>query len=355
MPRDQRIHDEARRAVHDVARQYGERVATDFAQVQNHSCIFFEELTTTAVQAAREFAGLRVHRDGKILVSGGRGEKKLTRTKFSFRRKGLTIRFRNIELLACIGGSLLSIALVLACKGTDPMETNKPDNLKSPADDCSLYASANGKDQNSGRTTTSPKTFLGAAAATRPGSVVCVLSGTYSLSSSFKPPVSGTPSAWIEYKSYGDGPVNFVWTGPADGSDMVSMESVSFPSDPAYLEFRGFNLDGRGNAANGFKCRGSHHLRFIGNTISNTGGGGISTVLCDYLTVDHNLVHHNGYRFGWTSGVSFNSNQWFDSYPATGPMRMNPHTHRRRWSSIMSFMETLAGASKPIPSRISGL
>jgi hypothetical protein len=115
------------------------------------------------------------------------------------------------------------------------------------------------------------------------------------------------------YKNYGDGPVNFVWNGPADGSDMISMESASFPSEPSYLEFRGFNMDGRNNASNGFKCRGSHHLRFVGNTIINTGGGGISTVLCDYLTADHNVIHHNGYLFGWTSGISFNSNQWFDS------------------------------------------
>jgi hypothetical protein len=37
-------------------------------------------------------------------------------------------------------------------------------------------------------------------------------------------------------------------------------------------------------------------------------------VLCDYVTSDHNLISHNGYLYGWTSGISYNSAQWYDSY-----------------------------------------
>ncbi len=97
----------------------------------------------------------------------------------------------------------------------------------------------------------------------------------------------------------------------------------SFPSGPAYLEFRGLNLNGNTNAADGFFCRGSHHLRFISNSISNTGGSGIASIDCDYLTSDHNLINHNGYIpsgtanpqwYSWTSAISYNSNQWFDNY-----------------------------------------
>jgi hypothetical protein len=104
---------------------------------------------------------------------------------------------------------------------------------------------------------------------------------------------------------------------------MFDIRGASFPSSPAYLEFRGLNMDGKGNAADGFFCRGSHHLRFIGNSISNTGGSGIASINCDYLTADRNLVYHNGNMpsstavpedYGWTSGISFNSNRWFDSY-----------------------------------------
>src|SRR5260221_1058053 len=91
-------------------------------------------------------------------------------------------------------------------------------NRESCSSNCTLYASPSGNDQNSGNDPSSPKTFLGAAAASRSGSIICLLAGTYSLSSAFSPPASGNPSAWIVYKSCDDGPVNFVWTGTADAS-----------------------------------------------------------------------------------------------------------------------------------------
>jgi hypothetical protein len=196
-------------------------------------------------------------------------------------------------------------------------------NNSTLASDCTLFASPSGSDLNSGTTATSPRTFTGAAAAATPGSVVCLHGGTYNLASSFTPPNSGAPSSWIVYKNYGDGGVNFIWTGAADASPMFRLGSGSFPSGPAYLEFRGLALDGQGNAGDAFFCQGGHHLRFIGNTMSNTGGSGIGTRNCDYLTADHNIINHNGYMpsstsvpqwYGWTSGISFNSNQWFDNY-----------------------------------------
>lgn len=151
---------------------------------------------------------------------------------------------------------------------------------------------------------------------TRPGSVVCLLAGSYRMSSTFYPPVSGTPSAWIVYKNYGDGDVNLIWMGGPSAPDqmMVKIGGGDFPSGPAYLEFRGLKLDGQAIAIAGFFCLGSHHLRFIENSITNTGGAGISTVLCDYLASERNIIHHNGYSHGWTSGISYNSNQWFDEY-----------------------------------------
>ncbi len=217
----------------------------------------------------------------------------------------------------------VAIFLLLLIHVVKNFHTAKLVNREPCSANCTLYASPSGNDNNSGTSPSSPKTFLGAAAATRPGSNVCLLAGSYPLNSSFSPPTSGTPSAWIVYKSCGDGPVNFVWTGPADASPMFKMGTGPFPSGPAYLEFRSLNLDGRGNAADGFFCRGGHHLRWIGNTIANTGGSGIGSVNCDYLTADHNLISHNGYMpsstkvpqwYSWTSGISFNSDQWFDSY-----------------------------------------
>ena len=187
-----------------------------------------------------------------------------------------------------------------------------------------IYASPSGSDKNSGSNPSSPKTLLGAAAATGPGSVVCLLAGTYDLDSSFAPPHSGSPSAWIVYKRCGNGTVNFVYTGPPDASPMFRLGSGQFPSGPSYLEFRGLHLDGRGNAGDAFFCRGGHHLRFFDNLITDTGGSGIGSIGCDYLIADHNVIVHNGYLppstkvpqwYSWTSGISFNSNQWFDRYP----------------------------------------
>jgi hypothetical protein len=195
----------------------------------------------------------------------------------------------------------------------------------STATDCTVFASPSGNDSNSGSTASSPKSFFGAANATRPGSVLCLLGGTYNLFSSFTPPNSGSPSGWIVYKAYGDGPVNFVYTGPANAASIFRITNGgSFPSGgPAYLEFRSLDLNGRGNSGDAFWCGGTHHLRFISNTMHDTGGSGVASRDCDYLTADHNLVYHNGYMpsstsvpqwYGWTSGISFNSDQWFDNY-----------------------------------------
>jgi hypothetical protein len=197
-------------------------------------------------------------------------------------------------------------------------------NNTSTSADCTLYASPSGNDSNSGSSPSTPKSFQGAANSTQPGSVVCLLGGTYNLSSTFVPPNSGSPSSWIVYKNYDSTPVNFVWTGAADASPMFKVGNGSFPSGPAYLEFQGLHLNGSGNAADGFFCRGGHHARFIANSISDTGGSGIGSINCDYLTADHNLINHNGYIpsstsvpqwYSWTSAISFNSHLRFDNYP----------------------------------------
>jgi hypothetical protein len=219
-----------------------------------------------------------------------------------------------------LSAKIIDIAGISATSSTLTFSVNNG----SLASECTLFASPSGNDANSGSSPSSPKSFRGAASATQPGSVLCLLGGSYPLSSTFYPPVSGTPSSWIVYKNYGDAPVNFIWTGPADASAMFNAYGASFPSNVAYLEFRGFNLDGAGNAADGFFCRNSHHLRFIANSISNTGGAGVGAMYCDYLTSDHNLINHNGFMppstsvpqwYSWTSGIAYNMDQWFDNYP----------------------------------------
>jgi len=95
---------------------------------------------------------------------------------------------------------------------------------------------------------------------------------------------------------------------------MFHMYSSNFPNGPSYIEFKGLTLDGQNIAETGFFCQGSHHLKYLNNTVKNMGSSGIASVFCDYQTADHNIVYHNGYDEGWSSGISFNSNQWFDTY-----------------------------------------
>src|SRR5436853_605424 len=150
---------------------------------------------------------------------------------------------------------------------------------------CTIYASPSGNDKNSGSDPSSPKTFLGAAAATRPGSLVCLLPGTYDLDSSFTPPQSGAASAWIVYKSCGDGAVNFVWAGSPDASPMFKLGSGPFPSGPSYSEFRGLHFDGFHNVVSNNFVTGE-----VDQSPKHTDGNGIILELSnrtyDYSSAD---------------------------------------------------------------------
>jgi hypothetical protein len=148
------------------------------------------------------------------------------------------------------------------------------------------------------------------------GDVVCIAPGNYSLSSSFVPSHSGNSNAWITYTGYGTGAVDIVWTAGANASneEMFYLHGSTFPNGPSYIEFKGLTLDGQNTADSGFFCYNAHHLKYLNNTITNLGSAGIASIYCDYQTADHNLIYHNGYNQGWSSGISFNSSQWFDTY-----------------------------------------
>jgi hypothetical protein len=186
----------------------------------------------------------------------------------------------------------------------------------SAAQSCTLYVASNGSARNSGTTPASAITLLQAAAVAVAGDTVCIAPGTYSLASTFYPAHSGNANYWITYTSYDSGTVNIVWTAGANASDqtMFHMYNAKFPEGPSYIEFKGLTLNGQNVAESGFFCQGSHHLRYLQNTIENMGSSGIGSMDCDYQTADHNIVYHNGYRAGWSSGISYNSNQWLDTY-----------------------------------------
>jgi hypothetical protein len=204
------------------------------------------------------------------------------------------------------------------------------------ANNCTLYAAPNGigNDTNSGTSPTSPTTLTGADGATSLGSVVCLLGGRYELSDSWTVKSSGASGSSVTFQAYGDGPVNIVWTHTAADSHAMILISGTYNgssfSGPQNLIFQGLNLDGGignaalggtvgGGAANGFQCNQSKGIAFIANTVSNTGGAGISAVQCDYVTSDHNLIFHDGYNNGAagyspTSGITYSQIATADTY-----------------------------------------
>jgi len=183
------------------------------------------------------------------------------------------------------------------------------------ATNCTLYAAANGNDSNSGTSPSSPKTLQGAANATSPGSVVCLLAGRYELSQEFAPSISGTHSAWITYEAYNDGPPYLVWTGSKDSVPMIIIDGTKYPNIQN-IAFQGLYLDGQGSALSGFQCKSANGINFIANTVVDTDGAGVVANGCDYVISDHNLIMHNGYSAGAsnTSGISYGMVPWADSY-----------------------------------------
>jgi hypothetical protein len=181
-----------------------------------------------------------------------------------------------------------------------------------PAPACTIYAAANGAYNNSGDSASSPTTLPHAASMARPGDVVCLASGTYSIPYEIDPRNSGTANAWITYTAY-NGAVTLNWTGPVS-SNLFHMYSRYSGGGPSYIRFQGLTLNGNNKVQFGFFCQNSHHIQYSYNTITNMGEGGIGSMYCDYQTANRNIVYHTGYSEGWSSGISFNASYWSDGY-----------------------------------------
>ena len=223
-------------------------------------------------------------------------------------RKGIMANLTVVALIPVLSGLILASAQAARAE---------------VAKDCTLYVAADGKDTRSGRSPTAPTTLAGASRVSQPGSVICLKGGTYNLSSTFYPARGGTKDAWIVYKAYGDAPAEIVWIGGGSSSDLIGFFGRTLWTGQNYIEMRDLKLDGRNSAAYGFKCNNTHHLRFVGNEINNMSAGGIASVLCDYLTADANTVFLSGYNQGWASGITFNSNQWYDGYTGFHSLVLN--------------------------------
>lgn len=140
------------------------------------------------------------------------------------------------------------------------------------------------------------------------------MGGTYNIASTFLPTHSGTASAYITYKAYGDSDAWLVWTGGTGQGDMTMIHFYNSGTSCCgangnYQKWIGLHFDGKNQAYEPYACSASHHLQFSNNYIRNTSAAGIMTKYCDYITSDHNMITHAGYLLGTSSGISYNSNE----------------------------------------------
>ena len=144
---------------------------------------------------------------------------------------------------------------------------------------------------------------------------MCLLAGTYEISSPFYVTRSGTPGHPIVYRAFRRRAV-LRWTGPRPITRSYAV--VQLANDEHDVQFRGLTIDGAGRASQGLKCdSGARGLAVLDSTIRNTGSAGIATKRCDRVTIVGNLISHTGYdpTVGWSSGVSLNGNVWSDPAP----------------------------------------
>jgi hypothetical protein len=178
---------------------------------------------------------------------------------------------------------------------------------------CTWYVSPLGGFR--GRSPQYPTTLQRVILKTRPGDVVCLEAGTYSLDTPFGIYHSGTSTNWITYTTFRNA---IAVITPKSGNGPLFL----LGSATQYVEINGLGFDGQNKADTAISCSGCDHLRVIGNKIRNTGASGIisyrdsnSRKTPDYITVDHNQVYHCGYNQGFGSAISLSRHTWSDRYP----------------------------------------
>jgi len=196
------------------------------------------------------------------------------------------------------------------------------------------YVSGSGNDKNSGLTPSSPfKTPQRAANLTKPGDTVLLMNGVYKNSSPSGSVLvitrSGSSKAWITYKAYpGHSPKikldgwHGVWI--KDGASYIEVNGIEVEGNNSNISLS-YALSQKYNTGNP-KTSGScitidgrrngrpHHVRILNNKVHDCGGGGITGLEVDYVTVSNNEVYNNAWYapFG-CSGISFLKNWNYDN------------------------------------------
>ena len=213
------------------------------------------------------------------------------------------------------------------------------------------YVSGTGKDNNSGLSTSSAfRTIQKAADLTSPGDTVLIMNGLYTNSPKAGSVVSikrsGTANAWIRYKAYpGHLPKiqHNTWNGieVINGASYIEINGLEVMGNNANITLD-YAMSQKTNKANpltsgncisvdGRKNGHSHHIRILNNKVHDCGGGGISAIQSDYVTVDNNVVFDNAwYSVYGCSGISMLNNWNFDNNQGYKMFVTNNKTYNNR-------------------------
>ncbi|MBN3874593.1 MAG: right-handed parallel beta-helix repeat-containing protein [Nostoc sp. JL33] len=196
------------------------------------------------------------------------------------------------------------------------------------------YVSGTGNDKNSGVSSSSAfRTIQKAADLTKPGDTVLIMNGVYTnlpkVGSVVNIKRSGNAKGWIRYKAY---PGHFpkiqhnTWNGilVSNGASYIEINGLEVIGNNANvtLDYAMSQKTNKQNPLTNGNCinidgRTSdhvHHIRILNNKVHDCGGGGISVIQSDYVTVDNNVVFNNAwYSIYGNSGISMLSNWNFDN------------------------------------------
>jgi parallel beta-helix repeat protein len=195
---------------------------------------------------------------------------------------------------------------------------------------------------NNGLSQTAPfKNIQRGADLVNAGDTVFVMNGTYTNICAACDVVNinraGTSAAWIVFMPL---------VGHTPIISFTGWQGIKFEPNAAYIEVKNFIVsgnnanikladaliqpagctnpmgssnpiyNGNGIAADGRKgtTKRPHHLRVVNNTIFDCGGGGVSMIQSDYVTIENNLIYNNSwYTIYGASGISCWQNWNFDT------------------------------------------
>ncbi|MEH2235663.1 right-handed parallel beta-helix repeat-containing protein [Nostoc sp.] len=196
------------------------------------------------------------------------------------------------------------------------------------------YVSGTGNDRNSGLTTSSAfRTIQRAANLTNPGDTVLIMNGVYKNTIKNGAVVeikrSGRANAWITYKAYpGHRPKlqhngwHGIWI--YNGASYVEVNGLEVVGNNSNIT-RAYALSQKYNQSNpvtngncisidGRASGYTHHIRILNNKIHDCGGGGITAIESDYVTLDNNEVFNNAwYSVFGCSGISLLNARNYDN------------------------------------------